>query len=244
MSAGIGQTSDALRTLGACVNLCFHNIVDQGRNRDRYSVDVSQFEAILHRLEVDGLAPCVRLYFDDNHLSFVNKALPRLSLHRYLAVVAAVPATTIGREGFMTWDDLFRIAGAGVSVVPHGYDHVRLASYSNTGELLSTPPDGPYLPLGDTNERPLTENEVMFQLIESFEVLRSFQPAEFVLPYGCLNVTTVGINDRWGLYETLSTSDFDLDIGQELRPRFLIETSMTEHEVVERIAAVTRPQKT
>lgn len=239
----MAELSHTVRTilvaLGGQINLCFHDIVDHPLPTDSYSVTPHLLEGVLEHLYDSGLTPFTRLYFDDNKDSFVKRVLPSTSVRDFADVCVAIPTSTIGANGCMDHTDLVHIADQGVTILPHGHDHVRLASYSEDGEMLATPSSGPYSSPVAPRATPLTENEVLFQLLEPADLLHAFQPHEFVLPYGCFNATTVGLNERWGLYSTLTTSDFAVDIGQQLRPRLLIEGGMTPEGVMRRVTAAT-----
>lgn len=218
--------TSTLEIASAVVNLTFHDIVPKDAPRGRYDVSESSFWEIVEWSLVIGLAPHIRIYFDDNYESFHSKILPRLETGRFADVIAAVPISSIGEPGRAGWDQLQDAELHGVRIVPHGFSHVRLASYSN-GILLPTPLGGKYRNRPDELDGPLAENEVLYQLVEAHDVI----PAqEFVLPYGCYNRATIECNARLGLYDWLATADFDFDRGQHLRPRLLVERGLDSPE--------------
>lgn len=210
-----------LEDTGAKINVVFHRILPAATAGDRFSVDRPAFDAIVDWFRATGLAARTRVYFDDNHVSS-HDTIATSNLGEFDEVVIAAPAATIGRPDTGDMAALERSQAAGTRIAAHGFEHVRLASYDPNGVLLTTPSGGRYTPAGP-GTAPLFENQVLYQLVEAAEALAVFSPAEFVLPYGCFNRTTVALNDRLALFTHLATSDFDLDVGQELRPRLLIE---------------------
>lgn len=237
--------SDLVRLLadtGAIVNIVFHKILLARADVDeRFSVERPAFDTIVDWLRTTGLAAYTRIYFDDNHESS-HHTVASSDLTGLAEIVIAVPAATIGHPETGDLAALHRSQSSGVRIAAHGYEHVRLASYDSGGALLTTPAGGPYAPASPTTTAaPLTENQVLYQLVQSAEALAAFAPSEFVLPYGCFNATTVALNERFGLFAHLATADFDLDVGQELRPRLLIEAGTTpellEARLLHRIGA-------
>jgi hypothetical protein len=218
--------------LDAVLNYVWHRIEDRiTATSSPYTVSSAQLDSTLGWLTDTELSTRVRLYFDDNDQSFFHRVLPAINVSSFFEVVVAVPAVSVDSPGHGTMQDLARAVEAGVRIAAHGMAHVRLASYLN-GMLLATPSGGQYEAVEPDLQDPLNENQVLFQLIESKEALATFAPVEFVLPYGCFNRFTVGANERYGIYRYLGTSDFDLDVGQSLRPRRLVksETSPSELE--------------
>lgn len=67
--------------------------------------------------------------FDDGHLSNYEIALPALARRGMSADFFVNPAM-VGRPGFASWAQLREMAGAGMSIQSHGYDHVYLTGLS------------------------------------------------------------------------------------------------------------------
>lgn len=63
--------------------------------------------------------------FDDGHVSNHAIALPILRAHGITADFFINPAS-VGRPGFLGWDQLREMSAAGMSIQSHGYDHVYL----------------------------------------------------------------------------------------------------------------------
>ncbi len=171
-----GLMTKYLHRLHGSINLAFHDIVRAPEElRTEYDVRLRSFTEIVDRCRRLGIAGRVRLYFDDNHRSLYGNIVGEVDVSDFQEIVAAVPLTSLGSDGRGTLADVEHARSAGVRIVPHGYSHVRLASYDSRGNLLS------------------------------------------------------------GLYDVLTTSDFEVDVGQELRPRLLVKATDTAHDIERRI---------
>lgn len=62
------------------------------------------------------------LSFDDGWKNQVKYALPLLKAHQYTATFF-VFTNAIGNRGFMTWDDLHTLLGAGMTIASHSLSH-------------------------------------------------------------------------------------------------------------------------
>ena len=230
-----GLLTEYLHQVNGSINLAFHDIVrTPEERRTAYDVSLGSFTEVVDRCRLLRIAGRVRLYFDDNYRSLYDFMIGEVDVRDFQEIVAAVPFTSLGGDGRGTLADVEHARSAGVRVVPHGYSHVRLASYDSRGNLLPTPLRGPYADSRAVG-RPLSENEVLFQLVESRGAFDQDGPAELVLPYGCYNRTTLALNERLGLYDVLTTSDFEVDVGQELRPRLLVKATDTGDDIERRI---------
>ncbi|WP_028479029.1 polysaccharide deacetylase family protein [Nocardia sp. CNY236] len=237
--------AERLAHTGALVNLVFHDIAaDCDDLWSRFDTSVDRLHEIVAWCRDLGLSRRARLYFDDNHRSLFDVVLPTLNVTEFAEVVAAVPVSSIGRTGHGTTTDLAAATAQGVRIAAHGYSHTRLASYDPHGTLLATPIGGHYRDrVGAGQHEPATENEVLFQLVEAGEHLYTLTGAcqEFVLPHGCYNAATLALNQRFGLYPHLATTDPGIDTGQLLRPRFLVTSNDTPTTLDERITEQASP---
>ena len=231
-----GRLAAVLDHTAASINLTFHDVVGSADElTSPFDSTLESFQGILDLCRRHDLCSRTRLYFDDNHLSLYDLVLDVVDPSEFQEVVVAVPVTSIGEAGKGSSEHIGQASSRGVRFAPHGYSHVRLASYDVHGQRLATPLLGPYADRLAENGRPLTENEVLFQLVESRGYFTDSACSEFVLPYGCYNETTLALNQRLGVYDVLTTADFALDIGQELRPRLLIEASDVAESVEQRL---------
>jgi hypothetical protein len=231
--------------LGGSINLAYHDIVrTPDEVRSAFDVTTDSFAQILEWCRGIDISGRTRLYFDDNHRSLYDLVLKVVDPADFLEVVAAVPVNSVSKAGRGGISDIDGARAVGVRVAPHGCSHVRLASYDPQGNLLPTPLRGPYADRQTEESRPLTENEVLFQLVESKEYFKQLASSEFVLPYGCYNQTTIALNQRLAIYDTLTTADFDIDTGQEIRPRLTVkaaDTADTIERVLNEVTAATCP---
>lgn len=205
------------------INLVFHDILI-GPSPDPFAIRTTYFDDLTRWLIKTGLSRWIRLYFDDNLASFYKHVLPVLSVQQFGGVSLAIPVTSIDRPGYGSSRDLQRASESSIHLLPHGYSHVALASYSGNSPL-PTPLGGLYRDRDAKRDSPPSENEVLFQLIESSESYPFQSSTEFVLPYGAYNATVVAINQRLGIYRTLARAEchLEIDAGQELRPRLLVD---------------------
>jgi peptidoglycan/xylan/chitin deacetylase (PgdA/CDA1 family) len=220
-------------------NVVFHNITDSDKTEDIYQIEAGKFKRIFDYLEKTG---DFRIYFDDGYMPVVaalNQFIPE-ELRRN--VVLAITPECLGKSGYMTNSDVRILFKSGFQIASHGYSHSALAIYDETDEyLLDTPAGGKYqnAPRGKTHQ--LSENEVLFQYIESKKALENLlkNPVyEFVFPYGLYNKNVLDVNNRSAIYKTLSTCDDELDVGNPLRPRHLVYSNKTADEIIEEIKAL------
>lgn len=104
-----------------------------------YSLDMVAFERHLRLIQAAGgggnardwlagpAAPGNLLTFDDGHVSNFELAFPALLDHGLSADFFINPAN-VGRPGFADWAMLREMAGHGMSIQSHGYDHVYLTT--------------------------------------------------------------------------------------------------------------------
>lgn len=221
--------SHPLTLVGGKANLVFHDI--SATAESRYAVPLEHLLATAEQLRLAGISENVRLYFDDGYAS----ARPAMQLlrQRYpeIEIVAAVIITAVGKTSYLDWIDVEAMCSWGVQIAGHDYQHVRLAAYAD-GVAVDTPRDGVYQEVPEiTDDQRLSANEVLFQLTETRDALHWVGCPEFVLPYGAYNSDVVTINERHHLFELLSTADYGWDLGQKLRPRMLVTSSLSPREI-------------
>jgi hypothetical protein len=218
---------------GPFLNVVFHDVV-AGGTPDGFVLPRTFLESICAQIADLNLAHRTRIYFDDGHVTALTQALPVLRGYAGIQPVIAMPTAAVGLPGFLTVSALDVLAAEGWTISPHGFHHVRLASYDEDGSVLGTPFGGPYGErTSETHSRPLCENEVLFEFVAAGENLARYRPREFVLPYGAYNNDVVAINDRHGLFETLATADPGWDRGQHLRPRLLLHEGLIDRPLAD-----------
>ena len=132
----------------------------------------------------------------------------------------------------------------GIKISSHTSSHAALAVYRE-GKLQGTPLGGIYQnsPWGQGDI--LSENEILFQLVESKNKLRNnnILTDELVLPHGLYNDTVLRLNYQYGLYKYISTCDEYLDYGEYLRPRFLIDNERSIKDTIDAIKNLNSVEK-
>ncbi|HEY0179420.1 MAG TPA: polysaccharide deacetylase family protein [Dokdonella sp.] len=120
------------------VVLMYHAIADaagavpDGQDA-HYTVDLARFGDHLDALAAHGGGTSARdwlaapsaatpITFDDGHVSNFTHALPALLRQAMRADFFVNPAN-VGRRGFASWAQLREMAGAGMSIQSHGWDH-------------------------------------------------------------------------------------------------------------------------
>ena len=169
-----------VRVPGTAV-LLYHAV---GPRPERYTVSRAELAQHLARIgtaggQVVGLGdlregadrwrlPLV-ITFDDGRASDYEDAFPLLGRHGLVAEFFLNPAT-VGRPGFLTWDQAREMARWGMSIQSHAYDHVYLTRESETGlvhqvadskarleDELGAPVRFLAAPYGDVNARVVDE---------------------------------------------------------------------------------------
>lgn len=122
--------------------LMYHNIfVDEPV--DCYSVRAEAFEQQVSRLSSEGFTCVVpetmgnaadrrqvMISFDDGYLSDYALAMPILAKYGFRGV-SFVTTSHIGRQGYMTWEQLKMLAASGFSVQSHTHTHPLLECLSD-----------------------------------------------------------------------------------------------------------------
>ncbi|MCU1592220.1 MAG: hypothetical protein JWP11_3476, partial [Frankiales bacterium] len=159
--------SHELAARDAWINLGFHDIVVSPAADRRYDVSAMRFWDLIDYFITQKVSNRIRLYFDDNYESFFDHIHSDERIREFGDIVLAVPSVSVDQPGRGTSSQLRSAVERGIRVVPHGYSHVRLASYTSNGELLPTPIGGPYADRVNEDPEPARENEVLFQLVEA-----------------------------------------------------------------------------
>jgi len=127
--------------------LMYHGIRSQANKaeaRDKYCLDEDRFVSQLDRCSRAALpvislkhnwrnaqdaAGAVVATFDDGSASDFDVAFPRL-LERGYSADFFVNSSTVGKPGFVSWDQLREMDRAGMSIQSHGSEHVPLTLLS------------------------------------------------------------------------------------------------------------------
>ncbi|MDB5179900.1 MAG: hypothetical protein JWN12_532 [Candidatus Saccharibacteria bacterium] len=211
------------------LNICLHNIVEDDTSiQTIYDVTVAQLEHIIticesiaNEKKLDGVV----YYFDDGYDSFKTIVAKNDWGIQQKRLVPAIITDLIGAEGRLSRDDIIKLYEQGYKPVPHGVSHASLAAFDDNDTLQPTHAGGTYQNVFIGKTKSLSDQEVLFQLVESRKALLSFLPNliinEFVLPYGIYNQSTSAVAKQ-AHYKKILTCDTGLDDGQFLAPRHLI----------------------
>lgn len=121
------------------VGLCYHDVLPTtdaaGGGPERFAAPLPMFERMLDTIQAEGFAGCslerarqspgtrrVAITFDDANLGQFVHAMPALRARGMTATIYVV-TDWVGREGFMTWDQLRQVVDWGMSVQSHTRSH-------------------------------------------------------------------------------------------------------------------------
>lgn len=209
------------------LNICLHNIVErQSDIRSIYDLTSSQLSDLnRHIASRSGDSyDSYTLYFDDGYKSFKD-IVSNLDLGiNKENVRCAIIVDQIGTPGKLSLDEIKALDTQGYGIDSHGMSHAALAVFENE-KLLPTLNGGEYHNSPYGQGEALSEQEVLFQLIESKRTLEgSLNKAidNFVLPFGLYNNQTIQIITAKTNYRRVLTCHSGIDNGQVLVPRLLI----------------------
>lgn len=132
--------------LGGARVLLYHGVGELAGGDPRYAVSRTQLAGHLEQIRRGGHpvvplarfwsglageaeAPAVALTFDDGRASDYGQAFPLLLEHGLVADFFVNPGT-IGRRGYLGWDEAREMVRAGMRFQSHAYDHVYLTPLS------------------------------------------------------------------------------------------------------------------
>lgn len=146
--------------------ICYHRIIPSGDKASKFEMNEDKFLEQMDTLAKHGFSsfslgggnnaasPASRkvvITFDDGYSSDYHLALPILREFGFTAVFF-VTAGLIGKQGYMTPEEVRELASSGASVQSHSYNHLMLAG--------------------------LTREEIAYELRKSKEVLEKITGAE------------------------------------------------------------------
>jgi len=206
------------------INLIFHDIA---KSPDMYDLEEKQFFDLIEAIRKNYQEKNFRIYFDDGKIS-ANRYANWLKRNTRFPVICAVVAGDVGKPGYLSARQVRKLFQAGIGIASHGFSHAALA-VSKSLDDRHTPAAGKYVNSPPGVDQRLSENQVLFQYLESKKLLEKLGLIieEFVFPYGLYNNDSIIINNKNKIYSILSTCDPQIDNGQSLRPRILVDKSMT-----------------
>jgi peptidoglycan/xylan/chitin deacetylase (PgdA/CDA1 family) len=191
----------------------------------KYSVSLSRFTEQLTQIRESGCrvvslqelrsnpqdvltVHSVAITFDDGQASDYEIALPSLVKHGFCADFF-INTSTIGREGFLTWQQIVAMHSAGMGIHSHSHDHVVLSHLS--GPTLKS------------------------QLLRSKELLENHigGAVEFLsVPYGFINRRVVDTAQEVGYKAICHSVSWPARAGASLIPRIAVYADASPSEFV------------
>jgi len=222
------------------VNIVFHRVLENGEHpRSPYDLSrnfiLSLVDKILPLLSEKEFR--LRLFFDDGHLSH-SEISQELKRNYGLDVVLGIVTDDVGGSGYLASEQLVSLFQSGISIASHGVSHAALGRYEN-GKVKDSPAGGMYHLMPRGKENILTENEIVYQTVESrkfFEKL-GIPVSEFVYPYGIYNDQTKNIVSKAG-YVRAYSCDFNIENEKSDAlsiPRLVIDSSLPVDGWVDKI---------
>jgi peptidoglycan/xylan/chitin deacetylase (PgdA/CDA1 family) len=126
-------TQEMRPLLGGPSPILTYHIVAAERSRYIYSISSDRFEehlSLFSQLGADDSAKVAQVTFDDGGISDYEFALPLLNKHKICATFFVASGLIEKAPGFMSWEQVCRIASAGHSVQSHGWSHLLLTRAS------------------------------------------------------------------------------------------------------------------
>ena len=204
--------------------LMYHGIRSQAgkeKPRDKYCLDENRFVSQLDRCSRAALpvvslkhnwrnardaAGAVVATFDDGSASDFDVALPRL-LERGYSADFFVNSSTVGKPGYVSWEQLKEMDRAGMSVQSHGSEHVPLTLLS--GRALRE-----QLLRGRTEIQDRLGSEVEFLSV----------------PFGFLNSRVVDAALQIGFTAVCDSVSWPARMGSRVIHRIAVERSTSDRE--------------
>ena len=215
------------------LNIALHKIVAESEPlQSRYDVTEKFAFELVKNLSVatKNYSADFEVFFDDGYWSQVNFAI---HLKRKLGTVVsiAVISENIGKEGYLSCEDITVLRGGGIKFCSHGASHAALGVYEND-IVLRTEKGGQYRNMPRGHAFVLKEEEIRYQLKESKKQLAEtdIETERFVYPYGIYSSDITRILKEEGLYSKAYTCDEGLE-GLKTPPlaipRLLVDNTLS-----------------
>lgn len=214
------------------LNLVFHNVL-KSENELKSPYDftyefifdlVKKVEKLLINTDIE-----INVFFDDGYESQF-KAANYLNKKAHISASIGIITGVINKISYLSDVEIIKLKRVGVKICSHGVSHTSLAKLER-GKFVGPKKEGCYrnMPVGKKNI--LTRNEILFQLKESCNKLKSIgvEPYGFIYPYGLYNNKTKEIIERSGVYERAFSCDEGLESTKSDRfalPRIVINRKL------------------
>ncbi len=223
------------------LNIVLHKIVgDEREIKSRYDTTgdfsyelVRQLQCVVKQFSID-----LGIFLDDGYQSQFPFAL-QLACKYDSQIFISLVTQLIGRDGYISHEEIEILKQEeNITLCSHSVSHAAFGTYGND-RLLLTPKGGIYrnMPMG--HESTLTEQEIRFQLKESWKQLSDFgiETNVFVYPYGIYSEDILNIMGQVGIYAKAYTCDDGLEqIGVKSLaiPRLLVDNTISISEWVKK----------
>lgn len=229
------------------LNIVLHKIVAESKLlQSRYDVtEEFAFELVKNlNIVTKNYSTDLEVFLDDGYQSQVNFAI---CLVRTLgtAVSIAVISENIGKEEYLSYEDIVVLKGYGVQFCSHGVSHAALGVYEND-IVLRTEKGGQYRNMLRGHAFVLKEEEIRYQLKESKNQLikTDIETERFVYPYGIYSADIIRILRKEGSYSKAYTCDEGLEGSTTPSlaiPRLLVDNTLSVLDWVRKATSVLKP---
>lgn len=227
------------------INVVFHRVLEDSKLANS-PYDLSQ-EFILSIVYgalaiISNSGSQLKIFFDDAYASHFAISLDLKSKHG-LEIVLGIITEDIGGDGFLTLEQITDLYRKGIIVASHSMTHAALGKYKD-GRVMDSPTDGVYHSMPRGKESVLTENEIMYQVVESLKYFekRGIFVSDFIYPYGIYNDQIKNIVSQAGYLKAYSC-DFAIQKRESDTfsiPRLVIDDSLSTDEWVDKIGNLIR----
>ncbi len=203
------------------LNIVFHSINDQ--KSDLYSISLVNLEKILNLLYSDDKITKrfqINIFFDDGY----GDALKAGDIFERFQIIPKLGIITglLDKGGYLKSDEIKTLSKNKYEICSHSFSHPALSLYDQVGVANN----GTYSNMPKGKDQALSKNQILFQLIESKQVLEKLVKKsinKFIYPYGLFNKDVVNIIKESDTYQEAYTCEPQLDNLKNplTRPRFL-----------------------
>ena len=223
------------------LNIVLHKIVeDEQEIQSRYDTIAEFAYDLVRQLQsiVRGSSIELDIFLDDGYQSQFSFAL-RLAREYDNQIFIPLITQLIGTDGYISHKEIEVLKQEeNIILCSHGVSHAALGVYEND-TVLPTPQGGIYRNMSMGHNSILTEQEIQFQLKESYRQLSELgiQTDTFVYPYGIYSEYILSIVEHSGVYAKAYTCDDGLEqvgVRSLAIPRLLIDNTLSISEWVKK----------
>jgi hypothetical protein len=223
------------------LNIVLHKIVSNEQLiQSRYdTTEDFSYELVMQlRSVLKDFSTEVGIFLDDGYQSQFSFAL-RLAHDCDSQIFIPIITQLIGMDGYISHKEIEILKQEkNIRLCSHSFSHAALGVYENN-RVLPTPKGGLYhnMPMG--HDSILTEQEIQFQLQESYKHLSNLgiQTDTFVYPYGIYSEDVLSVVKEAGVYAKAYTCDDGLEqvgVKSLAIPRLLIDNTLSISEWIKK----------